>query len=239
MNRFLVMTAALAAMTAPAFAADIILPPEPIYVPPAVTDWSGFYAGFNAGVGGGTFEHPFFVDFDPPEIDGSLDVTAFGFLGGVQAGYNYQMDSLVLGIEADIQAANIEGRLTGSLDFGGGNDGYLSGATTVDWFATLRPRLGFANDRFMVYVTGGAAYGSITSSYEGDIGGTFDDSTTTEDWGWTAGIGAEYMLADGVTFKTEYLYTDFGAQSIIDEGDFTLDSNVAFHTVRAGVNFLF
>ena len=57
------------------------------------------------------------------------------------------------------------------------------------------------------------------------------------------GAGIEYALADNITFKTEYLYTDLGSEEIVNEefdgGAFTMDSAVAFHVVRAGLNFQF
>ena len=101
------------------------------------------------------------------------------------------------------------------------------------------------SDRFVVYATGGLAYGQTTSSINVSINDTplFDPSITNDRFGWTVGAGIEYALADNITFKTEYLYTDLGSAEIINEefdgGSFTMDSAVAFHTVRAGLNFQF
>ena len=68
--------------------------------PVASGDWTGAYAGVNAGGGFGTFRHPAVGNV-------SYDETAGGFLGGVQAGYNWQSGRMVYGVEADIQGSAI------------------------------------------------------------------------------------------------------------------------------------
>ena len=208
----------------------------------------------NAGFGGGTFEHPFEITDGLNSISGSLDVTAGGFLGGVQAGYNYQWDSnLLVGIEADIQGSTIDGRVSATITdatgmvFGPGTINADAG-TRLDWFGTLRGRVGYVQDQFVVYATGGLAFGSATSSvFAGlDPNPPFIDESETTDGriGWTVGAGLEYALMENITFKTEYLYTDLGTDNLIsaDLGGgvtATLDSTVAFHSVRAGLNFQF
>lgn len=233
---------------------------EPIYTAPPVYDWNGFYAGINAGYGGGVFTHPFAISVDDVELGlvdiltGSIDVTAGGFVGGVQAGYNWQWDNnFLLGIEGDIQGSSIDGRV--SLNITDGPADTLpfdtldaDAGTKLDWFATLRPRIGWVNDRFVVYGTGGLAWGQTTSSISASIDGTsvFDTSITNDRFGWTIGAGIEYALTDTITFKTEYLYTDLGSEEIASDDlsddpvtTFTMDSDVAFHVVRAGLNFQF
>lgn len=102
------------------------------------------------------------------------------------------------------------------------------------------------SDRFVVYATGGLAYGQTTSSISVSIDGVplFDPSITNDRLGWTVGAGVEYALTDNVTFKTEYLYADLGSAEILNEDlgggmNVTMDSAVAFHTVRAGLNLQF
>jgi outer membrane immunogenic protein len=244
-------------MSSTAFAADLILEePEAVYSP-AAYDWNGFYVGVNGGYGGGTFEHPFSLSgFDGEDVielaNGSIDVTAGGFLYGVQAGYNVQMDNILFGLEGDIQGSTIEGRVSLSIT---DEDGIIlppgstldaDAGTSLDLLATLRPRLGFVQDRFVVYATGGLAWGQTTSNISASVEGIsiIDESVTNDRFGWTIGAGVEYALTDTITFKTEYLYTDLGSANLIDAdfgegGNFTLDSDVAFHVVRAGLNFQF
>jgi len=267
-TRFLALGATCVFATG-AVAADLPII-EPIYSTP-LYDWNGFYAGINAGYGGGVFKHPFqiigpepveeepapaLVPPGPGEIifaTGSADVTAGGFIAGVQAGYNWQWsENVLLGIEGDIQGSSIDGRVSLSItDETGeflppGESADFDLGTRLDWLATLRPRIGWVNDRFVVYATGGLAWGQTTSSINGTIVGqtVIDESITNDRFGWTIGAGIEYALTDNITFKTEYLYTDLGSEQIVDAdfGDgfnFSADSDVAFHVVRAGLNFQF
>lgn len=269
-KRLLLLGAACLVSTGAAAADLTVIEPAPIYVEPAY-DWTGFYVGINGGYGGGVFEHPFqlngpaeivpaLVEPGPGQIvlaTGSADVTAGGFVGGVQAGYNWQFDeNFLIGLEADIQASTIDGRVSFEVtdETGAIVDGTLSAdlGTRLDWFATIRPRIGWVNDQFVVYATGGLAWGQTTSSIHADLSGMmeaepFDESITNDRFGWTVGAGIEYALTDNITFKTEYLYTDLGSEQILDVdfgGDdvpytFSADSAVAFHTVRAGLNFQF
>jgi outer membrane immunogenic protein len=242
--------AAAALMTSTSLAADLIIEEPAAVYAPAAYDWNGFYVGVNAGYGGGVFAHPFEVTDGVDTLPGTIDVTAGGFVYGVQAGFNAQMDNILFGIEADIQGSTIDGRVSLGIedpdDLIGGIDSIDADAgTSLDWFATLRPRIGLVNDRFVVYATGGLAYGQTTSSINVSINDTpvFDPSITNDRFGWTIGAGIEYALTDNITFKTEYLYTDLGSEEILnlDLGGptLTMDSAVAFHVVRAGLNFQF
>jgi outer membrane immunogenic protein len=273
-KRFLLLGAACLVSTGAAAADLTVIEPEPIYSTP-LYDWNGFYAGVNGGYGGGVFEHPFQLNGPEPEGEviielaeplpgqivlatGSADVTAGGFVGGAQIGYNWQFsDDFLIGLEADIQASTIDGRVSLTIT---DESGELGGATLdadlgtkLDWFATIRPRIGWVNDRFVVYATGGLAWGQTTSSITADISAMMgsealiDESVTNDRFGWTVGAGIEYALTDTITLKTEYLYTDLGSEEILNvnfgEGEvpytFSADSTVAFHTVRAGLNFQF
>ena len=277
-TRFLLLGASCLVATS-ATAADVLPYIEPVYTTP-LYDWNGFYVGVNAGYGGGNFEHPLqligpdedgeepypeepypevtdqLVDPGPGQIifaTGSADVTAGGFVGGVQGGYNWQFDeNFLIGIEGDIQGTNIDGSVslsitdeTGALLLPGDSlDAELG--TQLDWFATIRPRIGWVNDRFVVYATGGLAWGQTTSSVSATLADTtlIDESITNDRFGWTIGAGIEYALFDNITFKTEYLYTDLGSEQIVnlDLGDgynLSMDSDVKFHVVRAGLNFQF
>jgi outer membrane immunogenic protein len=258
--KYVVTAIAAALMSSTAFAADLVIEEPAAIYSPAAYDWTGFYVGINGGYGGGTFEHPFALTADDGGdlIDlatGSIDVTAGGFLYGVQAGYNVQMDNILFGIEGDIQGSTIDGRVSLSItDEQGiflpdpGDTIDADAGTSLDWLATIRPRIGFVQDRFVVYATGGLAWGQTTSSINLSVDGTplFDTSITNDRFGWTIGAGIEYALTDNITFKTEYLYTDLGSAEIVNEElgidpvtTFTMDSDVAFHVVRAGLNFQF
>jgi outer membrane immunogenic protein len=218
MKTILLATTILTVVSGSAYAADAIVS-EPVPVA-ASFDWTGAYIGVNAGGGFGTF------NLAPSGGGpGSIDISASGFLGGVQAGYNWQVGQLVYGVEADFQGSDIKADLT------------LGGPgleAKVDWFGTVRARLGYAPvDRFMVYGTGGLAYGHEKISAPG-----LDLSKTRV--GWTVGAGAEYAITNNWSFKSEYLYTDLGKETFTPGGGgFGVDVKVPFHTVRVGLNYKF
>lgn len=252
-NQLLMKTTVLLLLSSgAAFAADASAPADTGF------DWTGVYAGVNVGGGFGTFDHPFSAGTTLPPatlLDGSLDISAGGFLGGAQAGYNWQSGQMVFGVETDIQGSAVKAENALNLNIGGpgGIDVNGEAGTKVDWFGTLRARMGFTpTDRLMVYGTAGVAYGRVKSYIDGDISvlgalaGSIDESSAKTKAGWTAGAGAEYAVTNNWTIKSEYLYTDFG-KSTLYSGDLgtglpinaTLKNDVSFHTIRIGLNYRF
>jgi outer membrane immunogenic protein len=203
---------ALSAAAGPAAAADITQdtytpPPDVTYDPAPAFSWTGFYAGGLVGYGWGNVDTDTAGDFD-----------ADGFLGGVFTGYNYQFpNNVVLGIEGDVTYHDQDG-----------SSGGVSAET--DWNGTLRPRLGYAFDRFMPYVTGGLAVGNVEASEPGD-----SDSGAAV--GWTAGAGIETAITDNIIGRVEYRYTDLGSNgpSLAGAGDVDVSS----HGVMVGLGFKF
>jgi outer membrane immunogenic protein len=232
--------AGAALLSSAALAADLYSPP-PVYEPVAVVpafSWTGFYLGVMGGYGGDKFEYPFNYN-DGISVNGQADITSSGFFGGGTVGFNYQFNNWVAGVEGDIAWSGIKGELganVGPLD--------LSAGSEIDWFGTIRARLGFlATERFMIYGTGGAAYGETNSYANLNLGGPgLNVSQSDTNWGWTAGGGFEYAITDHLTFKTEYLYVDLGSQELLGFGgggsNFSLDVDSHFHTVKAGLNWL-
>jgi outer membrane immunogenic protein len=203
-------------------AADI---PPPVYkgVRPVVAyyNWTGFYVGLNAGYGFGT-------STATGTITGS--VKPKGALFGGTLGYNYQVGSLVYGIEGDWDWSGVKGSV-----------GCPAGIATCDisnrWLATFRGRIGYAFDRWLPYFTAGGAYGSVKASYS-DPTVPISFSTSKSQLGWTAGVGLEYAFLGNWTAKIEYLYVDLGN---FTAGVAPLTSTVSFkeNIIRAGLNYKF
>ncbi|WP_376709717.1 outer membrane protein [Pseudochrobactrum lubricantis] len=227
--KYTTLAAALLLSSTSAFAADAIVYNEP--APAVVADtfsWTGGYIGLNAGYAGGKNKFNGYDNFAVSAKD-----NASGFLGGIQAGYNWQFDQTIVGIETDFQGGNLK------------SDAEVTyGATTygaeakINWFGTTRVRLGYTPvDRFMVYATGGVAYGKIkASAFDGAT--SFSQSDTKV--GYTVGAGAEYAVTNNVTLKTEYLYTDLGKLKLDDVNGVRFgEVKAPFHTVRVGVNYKF
>ena len=213
-------------------------PPPPI--PPAFT-WTGFYVGANAGYGfrGGSSSYTD-ATYGTVTESGSKG----GFVGGGQIGYNYQLtpgSGWVLGAEADFQGTTFGRRGDGSI----GTTSYYGVAPSLDWFGTVRGRLGYAFDRWLVYGTGGFAYGGGSASpYASAYPYTLPDTTRL---GYAVGGGVEYALTDHVSVKVEGLYVDLGKKS---SGTTYYDSSVpayygtgrsdsGFGVVRGGLNYRF
>jgi len=216
MKKYLLASVAALGLVAAGAASAADLPSRkgpiaaPVYMPPAFT-WTGFYVGANAGYGWGNVNANGFANV------GDLD----GFVGGGQVGYNYQMGQFVVGLEADLQAADLSS---------GSNLGLLSVKT--DYFGTVRARVGVAFDRFMPYITGGWAYGNVKSSIPA-IGFSSDRSHTG---GFAVGGGLEYAVTNNIIAGVEYLYVDLGEKNIAGAGT---KVGTDFSVVRARLSYKF
>jgi outer membrane immunogenic protein len=223
-----VSLAALAPMAAKA--ADM-----PQYTPPPVVtavplwDWSGGYVGLNAGYGWGTnggasmsFLDPGGTWFGPCLAAGAcaagISYDNDGFVGGAQAGWNWQFDQFVLGVEADIQYSDMNGGgliATAVAPFAVST---FNSTSDIDWLGTLRARAGFAFDRALIYATGGLAYGGVKDSFRWGfpaLGQVYWGGGNNTEWGWTAGGGFEYAMTDNVIVGAEILYFDLGSTSVV------------------------
>ncbi|WP_230531240.1 outer membrane protein [Microvirga roseola] len=223
-------TAALiAASTASAADLPSRYSPAPAYnAAPPIFTWTGFYAGVNAGYGWSTGDSRYY----DPAFGYIGSSRKGGFVGGAQAGYNYQLGMFVLGAETDLQYAAVgnKGASYGATYYPGDDDGY---------FGTIRARLGVAFDRALVYGTGGFAYGDIggNRAYDPVLGYHRDNSTNG---GWTLGGGVEYAVTDNFTAKVEGLYVDLDTKSNYALGEIVgTRRDTEFGVVRAGVNYKF
>ena len=207
-----------AAMAWPSFAADF---PRPAFKAPSDAEpwnWTGFYVGINGGYGFGKSSWT-----DPVAGTTTGDFNVSGALAGGTIGYNLQTGVWIWGLEGDIDASWIKG-----------TDATICCETKKDWLATARGRIGYAFDRWMPFITGGAAFGDIKMTPVG-----FPAETTTK-VGWTVGGGLEYAFMGAWSAKAEYLYVDLGKATC---GAVTcgVANDVTFKTsiVRAGVNYHF
>jgi outer membrane immunogenic protein len=220
MKRAFLTLVGLVALTASAAAADMARPvPQPYYKAPMVApvySWTGFYIGVTGGGGFGRSSW---------DSTGSFN-TSGGLVGGT-LGYNYQFGQAVVGLEGDIDWADLNGTTNNFCPAGC--------KTSDDWLGTVRGRLGYAADRFMPFVTGGVAFGDIKASTPG-----FGGATNTQA-GWTIGAGLEFAVAQNWTVKAEYLYVDLGKFNCGVSCGASVTDNVSFTTnlVRAGVNYRF
>lgn len=234
MKRILAWAVASAAATAiagTASAADIRPAPPPAVKAPAyavpLLTWTGFYLGGNLGYGWNDTTGTITVGPFRGRTSGDAD----GILGGVQLGYNWQMGALVAGFETDFQASAVEGTFRGRLAPGIP----LSGTVETPWFGTIRGRLGYAVDRWLVYVTGGGAYSE--NKARGNVGGIPFSSSATG-WSWTVGGGVETKFTHNWSIKGEYLYISTPDKLPVPTGA-RLSADTDSHVIRLGVNYHF
>jgi outer membrane immunogenic protein len=282
MKKLMPMAAAFVAIgAAPALAADLpartfTKAPAPIVDP--TYNWSGFYAGANVGGDWIGSDHAVLtLPPGPPQAflpflaDGTIatnyGTTGAGVIGGVQAGYNWQMQSLVLGLEADFSASSLNRAQTQNTIFPAAGVPVILVpfstvySTRVDYLGTVRGRLGgLVTPTLLAYATGGFAYGSVSHSFSQSsgfgLGGPtlFNESFGTVknvDAGWTVGAGLEWALGNNFTVRGEYLYVNLRGDSFtttsnnancggVNVCSFTLSpGNLGLNIVRAGINYKF
>ena len=227
MRRLLIAAAALTGCAGFANAADMN----------GAYDWSGVYIGLNAGAA-----------FNNTEVDNSFDVTGqissvllldkidaaipklndkltsdeTVFTGGAVAGYNWQQESFVLGLEMDINYLGFGDEnttdLSSTLNTALGAPNLVASkklSFDADWYGTIRGRLGFAADNILFYGTGGLAYGHMeaeatVSGKNGAESAQYSASTDDVNWGWTIGAGVEYGI-ENWSLGVEYLFVDLGS----------------------------
>jgi outer membrane immunogenic protein len=224
----------------PAHAADVPAK-APIYrsQPPVAYSWTGFYLGGHVGAGWAT------NDWNASELtDVPLSLrlgagSATGFLGGAQAGLNYQVDAMVFGLESDVSWAQISGE---SCNI----QGAIHCTSKADRLGTITGRFGIVADRALVYLKGGATW--LHDEHVLSIIASPDASVSGNKWGWTGGAGIEYALTHNWSAKLEYDFMDFGNKQLVfvttsgvttTPQTTTAEIKQRIQTVKFGLNYKF
>jgi outer membrane immunogenic protein len=213
-----------ALLLAPSLAkATDLLPPRQVQpvIPAEPLTWQGFYIGGNLGAA-----------FDPnnlsitdlsPAQDLKLNFSSdTAFMGGVQGGYNWQANNLLLGIEGDVDFAN-----------------------NIDYLASIRGRLGWATPNWLFYGTAGAAFIDTNTSFmvASAANGPANFKFGTTDTGFVGGGGIDYKISPKISVGVEGLYYNFGSdkQNFVAGANepFVLKDDLDFAVVRARLNFHF
>lgn len=240
-------------------------------------DWAGGYIGINGGAAlnnTSVSSHYKYTGFAPitEATQGLVDslgmedtIDGAAFTSGVVAGYNWTYGSVVLGLEGDFHYVGFDGSV--SRDVSGVVNQVMAGTARGsesieyhgEWFGTVRARAGYAIDNFLIYGTGGLAYGKMDFDQKlvsGDGAQSMRWNASTDGWnlGWTLGGGAEYAI-DRWTLGAEYLYVDLGNYSWSSPSTVSLsnataranwgaveergNADYAFSVVRATVKYRF
>ena len=230
LGKFLASVAAVALSAASALAADAPVKAPVIKAAAPVYDWTGWYGGYNVGVGVSQ------VEVTSGSLSGSDDLGSVGLTVGVQAGRNWQLNrNWVVGIEGDI----------GYLGINRSHQNWfseLANGIKTGWYGTLRGRFGYAEGPSLFYVTGGAAFVNVTNNFDE----VFQDrnlvSKSKIATGATIGGGIETQLGSNWSAKAEYLFVDAGSQDIVNPdvlGGTTARVENQFHVFRYGLNYKF
>jgi outer membrane immunogenic protein len=256
--------------------------PPPTPGPCPTCNWGGFYVGVNEATSIGHDRAHETVALNPaggggisPGVTNPLtDVwhteSPIGFMAGGQAGFNWQTGNLVFGAEADWDWSGQRDSfsntnfIAGTVNVAPAAIG-LTDSQKLEWLATARGRVGWTENCFLWYVTGGVAWGRVESNYSFQVAqvpgigvvtfptGPFAASASATKTGWTIGGGVETKmswlgLSDRWSSKFEYLYVDLGSINnsfsipvVGAAGTYTFSSTseIRDHIVRFGVNYRF
>ena len=233
MKRLLIGISAAASLIATgALAADLPVKTytkAPVYVDPGF-DWTGFYIGGNIGYSWGQSRDTSTITNGAGTVlFTSTDKTSLnGVVGGGQLGYNWQMQRMVVGLEADIQGTDEKGSRSFTCPTGictpaigfplalviPGPAVPVTLNQKIDWFGTVRGRIGYLVDpKVLLYATGGLAYGEVDSSATIGLVPTGFGTVSNTHVGYTVGAGIEGVIGGNWTAKLEYLYVDLGKVS--------------------------
>lgn len=212
------------------------------------------YIGFHLGYGRGE------ADFNDSSYNGGFahfpvlrwETTARGGLAGVQAGYNWQRDDWVFGLEAELGYLDLHGkRFQPGLD-PDGKPYDAAGHVDANWYAGLVGRLGYAFDRTLVYAKAGAVYSHAQLSYRdtcvtAPCGNTVISASDRVGWGYQLGAGVEHAVDERWTVRAEYAWFDFGSKHMDGVGIDGVSNGVyhrfradlTAHTLKLGVNYRF
>jgi outer membrane immunogenic protein len=199
--------------------------------------WTGFYVGLQAGYGWGTTRASYTAAWRDPTTNpfagveaASASLSPIGFAGGGYAGFNYQLGPVVAGIEGDISFASVKGTTLAVVE------------SSLGTLGSVRGRLGLPLAEWLVYVTGGVAFGD--PKLKDALGYNIEWKGNTT--GWVAGIGVEYAFMPNLIGRMEYLYTDFGGKTRVytqRAGTLTVNEtengSFSYSVTRAGLAYKF
>jgi outer membrane immunogenic protein len=228
--------------------------------------WTGFYMGLQTGLASsvgktnleglenGVVNLPGGA-WDSPEFDEILDgkpIAASGGLFGVKAGYNHQIENLVLGFDADVNLSGINNSYTRVEGIAFGDTLTFNQSFEMDWLATAKLRAGYSAGTTLFYITGGFASGEvdIKNALAFDLGGPneviYAGQSKERKMGWAIGGGIEHPLSDTLSLTGEYLYVDLkdsAMQGSISPNNVTVQTRLTSpntaNMFKIGVNWKF
>lgn len=257
MRRFLLATSCLTMLPLAAQAADLgVRAAAPVAYAPPPSLWTGSYIGIHAGAISSE-NTTSIVGYPPgglsPAFPASYGLSGTGFIGGVQAGYNYQLGAVVLGYESDFSFTDNRERVSTSGAALGRIPFNFRSEQRLDWLSTSRVRVGvLPTETVLLYATAGVAAGRVTASTNLTLGNSgtesvaFSNRQSDTQVGWTAGAGVEWAFAPSWKVRAEYLYYDLGGTIVVglpSVAGIGLQTHQRFeqagHVARIGLDYTF
>ena len=225
-------TASFAALVS-AHAADLPMRPYEAPAPVVVQqvyNWTGFYVGVNGGYGWGS-QSPFNIITD--RFDNFSTGLSGGIVGGT-LGAQIQASHVVMGLEADLDWANLKGSTVANPTIAGVPFGLVSATTNINWESTVRARLGYANNNWLFFGTGGLALLGAKTSLAPVAGGPncgtilVGCTGSNRQAGLVLGGGLEYGFTPSLSAELQYLYITAASLEVSRHSE-----------IRAGLNYRF
>ena len=218
--------------------------PALVYKSPPVRyayDWTGIYFGADGGFGWTLPKGTLLDAAGTPLTPFSYRVN--GPVAGLFVGGNYQINKIVLGVEGDWQWSNLTGNnqiLAPLGAVGAFPGGPFTISTTVKDYAAVRGRLGFAFDRFLLFGTGGWAWGNPLTSFA-LVGAAPFVNQGGSSTGWTAGVGVDYAFTESVFGRIEYRYTSLATSGFVSVATNSAEdpNHLPINDLRAGIAYKF
>jgi outer membrane immunogenic protein len=240
MKRILLTTVSLGVLglLSPAFGADLPIYSKAPAVAAPVYDWTGVYFGVFGGGGYGNHNINNALG-NTGNADFTANYSSTGGVAGGELGYNWQSGIYVVGLEGDLFWSGIRGNDSSAIAAG------AFPLTSVDadnlrWGGTVRVRGGFTIDRWLMFFTGGYAFGDIDHTNTDPVGGV--DRFTVHANGLTAGAGFAYALTNNVIGKFEYRYYNFNGYNrtgtpLTPNGQLPYTTESTYSVVTVGLDF--
>jgi outer membrane immunogenic protein len=222
-NRMILLAASAAVLlgVSAANAADLYQPPpasSPVYAPTPAFSWAGLHVGLQGGYAWGSSSEPTFGNNTSPA----------GIFGGANIGYDFTLTpNWIVGIEADANIGGIKDSVVPAF-------GPSSIEQKLDYFGTVRGRLGYAMGSNLFYGTAGWAWGHGVRSGVGTPVASDSQSLS----GWTVGAGIDHAFTPNLIGRVQYLYTDYGTANY-NLGLGSLPVSLTTSTLSIGLNYKF
>jgi outer membrane immunogenic protein len=232
----------LVGLALPSAAADLNAPARTVVATPvagaSAFTWTGFYSGVDIGYGWGKSTY----DVTSPPNGFHVPLDPKGVLGGIFAGYNYQLPGgMVVGAEADLNLSGVRSSGINGITASGATISSEQYGSHLQWEGSARARVGYAIDRLLPFVTGGLAFGGYRHTAH-EVGfPSIDQAWSDTRFGWTLGAGLEYAITDRIAARLEYRYVDLGSHSygLSSTGWYAHKVNLTDNEIRLGLSYKF